>query len=161
MVPPAYVTEWSDLSRTNYQRARTGACSWRRIQEDWADLVAILCSWKASQNAERLLLGPDYASHNLVFTIPGGGPVDVDNLRRRDFARLVESAGVPRVRLHDLRHGFASLLLGAGFDLKLVSDLMGHSTVSTTADVYGHLALGPKREAANVLGRLLSVAGTG
>jgi len=125
------------------------------------DLVAILRDWRTTQNAERHALGTDYTTYNLVFTIPAGGPVDVDNLRRRDFLRPAASAGVPKMRLHDFRHGFASLLLEAGFDLKLVSSLVGHSTISTTAAVvYGHLALGPKREAANVIGRLLRVAGT-
>jgi integrase len=122
------------------------------------DLVAILRRWKATQNTEHLALGAEYKDYGLVFTIPGGAPVNRQNLSRRDFARLIAIARVPRIRFHDLRHGFASMLMAENFDLKLVSEMMGHSGIAITADTYGHLKLGPKREAANVVGRLLGQA---
>ena len=52
------------------------------------------------------------------------------------FRRAVQASGLPPVRLHDLRHGAASLALAAGADLKTVQDLLGHSTIITTADIY-------------------------
>jgi integrase len=123
-----------------------------------AELVGILRHWKAQQNEERLLLGPAYRDLGLVFTIAGGGPVNGDNLRRRDFARLTKLAGLPAIRPHDLRHTYASLLLADGEQLKTVSELMGHSSVSTTADIYGHLDLAAKRVAVSRLGRILAGA---
>lgn len=60
------------------------------------------------------------------------------------------------VRFKHLRHSFARLFPGANFDLKLVSEMMGHSGIAITADIYGHLKLGPKVEAANVVGKLLT-----
>ena len=134
------------------------AKSRRTISLD-ADLVAILRVSKAKQNEERLWLGPKYRDLGLVFTIPGSSPVNRQNLSRRDFARVMTAASVPRIRFHDLRHSFASLLLGANFDLKLVSEMMGHSGIAITADTYGHLTLGHKAEAAIVVGRLLAGAG--
>ena len=123
------------------------------------ELVDALRHWKATQNGDRLLLGPAYRDFGLVFTIPGGGAVSSDDLRKRDLARLVKQARVPAIRSHDLRHCYASTLLAAGVPLKTVSDLMGHSTVGITADVYGQLTLESKREAVGVLSRVLANAG--
>lgn len=125
------------------------------------ELGAILRLWKAQQNEEKLLLGPDYRDLGLVFTIPGGGPINGDNLRKQTFGRLVTLAGVRRVRPHDLRHCYASTLLAAGVPLKTVSELLGHSSVSITADIYGHLTLDTKREAVNRLGSIFNSAAGG
>jgi integrase len=125
------------------------------------ELVTILRAWKAKQTEERLFLGPDYRDLGLAFTIPDGGPIDEDNLRNRTYDRLVKLAGVRRVRPHDLRHCYASTLLAAGVPLKTVSELQGHSSVSITADIYGHLTLDTKREAANRLGGIFAATGGG
>lgn len=53
--------------------------------------------------------------------------------------RLLEKAGLPDVRFHDLRHGAATVLLAAGVPLKVVSELLGHSSVAITADIYAHV----------------------
>jgi len=58
------------------------------------------------------------------------------------FARLVKASGLRHVRLHDLRDGRASLLLAAGTDITLVSKMLGHSTITLTADTYSHLLSG-------------------
>jgi integrase len=122
------------------------------------ELVLLLRQWRAKQNEERLSLGPLYRDYGLVYTIPGGAPISRHNFGRRDFARLIQAAKVPKIRFHDLRHSFASLLLGANVDLKIVSEMLGHSTIGITADTYGHLRLGVKRQAAHVVERLLTVA---
>jgi integrase len=67
------------------------------------------------------------------------------------FAGMVDDAGLPRVRLHDLRHSFASLLLAGGADLKTVSTALGHSTISVTADVYAHVSPAMLQRAAELL----------
>ncbi|RIX28251.1 tyrosine-type recombinase/integrase [Amnibacterium setariae] len=66
-------------------------------------------------------------------------PMDVGGLRRYYLVPAAERAGLPHMRLHDLRHTFASLTLGAGFTAFEVSRWMGHASTSTTTDVYGHL----------------------
>jgi integrase len=123
------------------------------------ELVAILRPWRATQNEEKLLLGPDYRDFGLVFTIPGGGPINEDNLRNQTYDPLVTLAGVRRIRPHDLRHCYASTLLADGVPLKTVSELLGHSSVSITADIYGHLTLETKRAAVERLGSIFAAGG--
>jgi len=65
--------------------------------------------------------------------------------------RLLKSAGVRRVRLHDLRHTYASLLLLAGEPMLYVKEQLGHSTVQVTVDLYGHVRPGLNRGAVNRL----------
>jgi len=70
-----------------------------------------------------------------VFTTRTGRPVGPDRLTRM-FRQLVAGSGLPPVTLHGLRHGAATLALAAGTDLKVVQDLLGHSTIVLTADTY-------------------------
>jgi len=67
------------------------------------------------------------------------------------FGTLVRWAGLRTVRLHDLRHGAASLMLAGGIPLAIVSKRLGHSSVSITADVYSHLLPGVGRQAADAM----------
>lgn len=77
------------------------------------------------------------AAETLVFE--RAGEPWVPNTFGTVFTRTLREAGVARVRLHDLRHSFASMALAAGVDLKTVSSALGHSTISTTADIYAHV----------------------
>jgi len=72
------------------------------------------------------------------------------------FGRLVKKAKVPRIRLHDLRHTHATLLLKAGVPLEVVSERLGHSTPAFTMVVYQHVLPGKQRGAANTFVALLS-----
>ena len=72
------------------------------------------------------------------------------------FARIARDAKLPKVRLHDLRHSFASLLLAGGADLKTVSTALGHSTIAVTADVYAHVSPAMLHDAANLLDRVVA-----
>ncbi|HEX3459099.1 MAG TPA: tyrosine-type recombinase/integrase [Candidatus Baltobacteraceae bacterium] len=78
-----------------------------------------------------------------------GGEPWVPNTFGTFFMRALSDAGVPHVRLHDLRHSFASMALHAGVDLKTVSNALGHSTISTTADIYAHVTDSLMRDAAD------------
>lgn len=71
------------------------------------------------------------------------------------FARIARDAQLPKVRLHDLRHSFASLLLAGGADLKTVSTALGHSTIAVTADTYAHVSPAMLRDVANLLDRVV------
>ena len=72
------------------------------------------------------------------------------------FSDLLRKSGLPRIRLHDLRHTCASLLLNQGFTLKDVQDWMGHSDIGTTANIYGHLDAARKQSMADRLSSCLS-----
>jgi len=74
------------------------------------------------------------------------------------FARLAERSGMPEVRLHDLRHGRASLLLAYGVDVRTVAGRLGHKNPNVTLSVYAHFLPEADREAADLLGRLLNPA---
>jgi integrase len=74
------------------------------------------------------------------------------------FDRLLRRTGLPRVRLHDLRHSYASLMLEAGVDLTVVSRALGHSNISTTADLYSHINASMFEGAADRLDRAIGNA---
>lgn len=100
------------------------------------------------EQAERFLgdgLGRPNAD-TLVFE--RGGEAWIPNSFTTFFWRTLHDAGLPHCRLHDLRHSFASMALEAGVDLKTVSSALGHSTITTTADVYAHLTSSLMRDAA-------------
>jgi integrase len=94
---------------------------------------------------------------SLVFTTRIGTPLHPRNVHH-GFTRLVEQAGLPRIRIHDLRHSCATLLLESGVDLKVVSALLGHSQLSVTADYYAHVR---QALAADAIRRLDALLGQG
>ncbi len=86
-----------------------------------------------------------------VFCNEEGGPLDGDNLRRRVFYKLLAKAGLRRIRFHDLRHTYASLLIAQGESLPYIRDQLGHSSIQVTVDIYGHLIPGANRQAVDKL----------
>jgi integrase len=86
-----------------------------------------------------------------VFTTPEGKSLDPNDLRRGILYRALDLAGMRRVRFHDLRHTFASLLLQQGESLTYVRDQLGHSSIQMTVDIYGHLVPGSNRQAVDKL----------
>jgi len=87
----------------------------------------------------------------------GGTRIDPSNLRKL-FNRLLTDAKLRRVRFHDLRHSFASLLLQNGESLTYVKEQMGHSSINVTVDIYGHLVPGGNRQAVDKLDDAPAVA---
>jgi len=83
------------------------------------------------------LIGP-VAERDYVFRSPSGGPLDQDNVKRA-FRRHLTLAGLPRIRFHDLRHTHASLLIALNFHPKMIQARMGHASITTTLNTYGHL----------------------
>lgn len=103
-------------------------------------IVRALGEHHRKQGEERLKSGPDYQQHDLVFATPEGGPLAPRNLKRRHFRPILERAKLPPdFRLYDLRHSCATLLLAAGEHPKVVSERLGHATVTLTLDVYSHV----------------------
>jgi integrase len=107
------------------------------------------------QAAEREQQGAGWEEHGLVFPNTVGGPLDPHNLRQRSFFPLLDRAGLPRIRFHDLRHSCATLLLSEGVHPKIVSDLLGHSQIGITLDLYSHVTVTMQAVAAEAMGRLL------
>ncbi|MEX0753992.1 MAG: site-specific integrase [Actinomycetota bacterium] len=118
----------------------------RRIDLD-PETVRRLRRYKAAQTEHRLKAGEAWVDHDLVFTDALGAPQHPGNVSHR-FVNAANAARVPRIRLHDLRHTWATLALRAGAHPKVVSDRLGHSTVSITLDVYSHAVPGLQRETA-------------
>ena len=86
-----------------------------------------------------------------VFCSETGGLLDGDNLRHRAFYALLRVSGQRKIRFHDLRHTFASLLLQQGESPVYVKEQMGHSSIAITVDLYGHLIPGGNRQAVDRL----------
>ena len=86
-----------------------------------------------------------------VFCSETGGLLDGDNLRHRAFYSLLKVSGLRKIRFHDLRHTFASLLLQQGESPVYVKEQMGHSSIAITVDLYGHLIPGGNRQAVDRL----------
>ena len=84
-----------------------------------------------------------------VFCNQEGGILDAKNFRNRALHKCLDEAKIRRIRLHDLRHTFASLLIQNGESLAYVKEQMGHSSIKVTVDVYGHLVPGANRQAVN------------
>ncbi len=93
----------------------------------------------------------DYVMEDWVFTTPQGTQLDPNNLRKRVFYRALTMAGLRRVRFHDLRHTYASLLIQQGESLAYVKDQLGHHSIQITVDTYGHLVPGGNRQAVDRL----------
>jgi len=86
-----------------------------------------------------------------------GQQLEMYNVKNRYFLKTLEKAKLRRIRFHDLRHTFASLLIQNGESLAYVKDQLGHSSIKMTVDVYGHLVPGANRAAVNKLPGLLTV----
>jgi hypothetical protein len=89
-----------------------------------------------------------------VFTDTNGSPLHPATITTR-FQALITQAGLPPIRLHDLRHGAATLTLATGADLKVVQDLLGHSSITITADTYAHVLPELARETAEATARIV------
>ena len=86
-----------------------------------------------------------------IFVNSKGNPLDQNNLRNRIFYKVLDAAGLRRVRFHDLRHTFASLLLKQGESMTYVKDQLGHESIKMTVDIYGHLVPGDNIQAVDRL----------
>ena len=100
------------------------------------------------QAHERELAANLWTDLGLVFCRPNGAPLDPDLVTDK-FQRKLKQHGLPHQRFHDLRHACASLLLAQGLDLKVIQEILGHSTITITANLYAHVLMGLKRQAAS------------
>lgn len=117
--------------------------------------VEALRAHRRQQAEERLRSGAAWENQDLVFANTVGRPINAGELLRAHFYPLLERAGLPRVRFHDLRHTAATLMMGQGVNAKIVADRLGHSTPMLTLTVYSHVTPTMQRAAADELDTLL------
>ncbi len=116
--------------------------------------VAALREHRRRQLEERLAVGPRWEDSGLVFTWPDGRPLHPERFSRW-FEQLARVAGLPRIRLHDVRHSYATAALAAGVPAKVVSERLGHANIAITMDTYSHVLPGLDAQAAGTVARLI------
>ncbi len=121
-------------------------------------IAAMLREHRRDQNAARLLTGDAWQDHGLVFCRADGSWWNPPAISLA-FLRAVRRTDVPRIRLHDLRHTHATLLLAVGVNPKVVSERLGHSSVAFTLDTYAHVMPGMQPEAAKLFMDLVLASG--
>jgi integrase len=119
-----------------------------------ASCVAALRRYKAQQNERRLQWGDSWQDTDLLFDRGDGSPMQPAYLNKR-FLLLAARLGLPRIRLHDLRHTSATLALADGVHPKILQERLGHSNVSMTLNRYSHVSMSMQRDAADRLDRAL------
>jgi integrase len=132
-------------------------------REVWLPAVAIsaLRYHQAQQQQERQWAGTRWRGNNwnLVFTTTAGTPLDERGVLRR-FQKILKVAGLPKMRIHDLRHSAVAILIAQGVNIKAISELLGHSSVAFTLQVYGHLLEETKKETATMMDAALAPVAT-
>ncbi len=108
------------------------------------------------QAVEVLKAQKEKANDKYVFPSPNGGPISPDSVNNM-LHRVLDRAGIPRVRFHDIRHTFATLALQNGVDIKTVSGMLGHFSAGFTLDTYAHVTTAAQKEAAQTMGNVLSM----
>ena len=119
-------------------------------------LMQALSNHKRVQAKERLKAGPEWQDNDLVFASEIGTPLSLRNLERRHFKPLLRKAELPDIRLYDLRHSCATLLLAAGENPKVVSERLGHASIVLTLDIYSHVLPSMQKAATEKLEAVLS-----
>ena len=121
-----------------------------------ASLWRALIEHKRRQAEERLKADPDYQNLDLVFATHIGKPLMPHNIIRQHFKPLLEKAKLPAsIRLYDLRHSCATLLLAANEHPKVVSERLGHASVTLTLDTYSHVLPSMQQAASDKLESIL------
>jgi integrase len=101
-------------------------------------------------------IGSLWSENGLIFASEKGEPINRHNLTRRSFKPLLKRAGLPQIRFHDLRHTCATLLLTRNVNVKIVSEMLGHSTIAITLDTYSHVLPDMRDQAAAAMEEALS-----
>ena len=114
------------------------------------DTVALITSYKAQRAKWQLAAGPAWPDTGLFFRPPRRQSLAPASVSQR-FRRLIQRGGFPPIRLHDLRHCAATIALEAGIDIKVVSEQLGHSTITLTRDTYQSVSKELHHEAAGAV----------
>ena len=132
------------LVQHNYvhgQHTTTKSRKTRRVDMS-RELRRVLVEMRDARQKVANLAGKVDISMEQVFSSPDGSILDPDNLYHRYFVPVLAASGIRKIRLHDLRHTFGSLLIQSGASIVYVKEQMGHSSIQVTVDTYGHLIPG-------------------
>jgi integrase len=158
------IVQKSFLSWPN--RAAVAAASWRNCPADAKTpkgrrslaldpvTLAALKAHRVRQAEEQAIVGAGYRGSGLVFTMPDGSPIHPQRISAW-FVQHTRAAGLPRIRLHDVRHSYATAALAAGVPPKVISQRLGHATIAVTMDTYSHVIPGLDEQAAETVARLI------
>jgi integrase len=116
--------------------------------------IAVLQKHRQRQEEQRARVSVAWVESDLVFTNAVGQQMRGNHILQRHFTPVLQRAGLPLIRFHDLRHTAATLLLTQGIHPKIVSEMLGHSTVSMTLDTYSHVLPDMQRDATAAFDRL-------
>lgn len=142
--------------KTIIEKERTKNKSSYRTMRLTDEITNILKSEKEKQCKNKLLFGYSYHDNDYIIK-HADGTVYLPNSFTKIFQRIMKKANLPVIRLHDIRHTTASILINHGFNLKEVQEWLGHSDIGTTANIYGHLDSQSKNNIANGFGQLLTM----
>lgn len=117
-------------------------------------VAVILKKHRTTQSKNKLLMGNEYFDSDYVIREDNGIRPKPEYISRF-FSRYIKRSKLPHVRFHDLRHTMGSLMIYEGVNIKTVSDILGHSSIAITGDIYAHIIEEQKREAANKIGKYL------
>jgi len=117
------------------------------------EALAVLRRHRVAQAEQKLRLGPLYEDHGLVFPRPNGRPQEPSQVSKH-FRLLLQKAGLPHVRLHDLRHTHATLMLAAGVHPRVAAERLG-DTVQVTMTTYSHVLPTMQQEVTRKLAQIL------
>jgi len=120
-------------------------------------VVTALREHRVRQLEERVGAGAAWQGWDLVFATTIGTPLDARNVSRA-FVDLLQRAGLPRIRFHDLRHSAATLMLAQGVDARTIMETLGHSQIGTTMNTYAHVLPAMQRDAADRMDAMLGGA---
>jgi integrase len=109
-----------------------------------------LRKWRIEHLKQAMAFGPDWNKHDVVFPNTLGNPLDPTELRTRFFAFLKQES-LPRIRFHDLRHTAATLMLKRGVNVKVVSEMLGHSSIAITLQIYAHVMPDMQQSAMDIM----------
>jgi integrase len=121
--------------------------------------IAVLKSHRKEQLEARMLNRDVYEENDLVFPSELGTPTLYGNLDRRHFKKIIQAAGLKKIRLYDLRHTMATLLLSKGLNPKIVSERLGHSSIALTLDTYSHVLPTMQRDATEHMEKMMFAVG--
>ena len=146
----ASVLKWSDIDWENSQvhiQRTFNHQEWYDVKTESSNrkidlgpsMMADLKKWKIACPPNEL---------DLIFPNEAGGPLDHNNVVRRYFNPALKKAGIERIRFHDLRHTYASLLIEQSENIKYIQTQLGHSSPTVTLNIYAHLMKDVNQEAA-------------
>ena len=119
------------------------------------DIMEVLKKHQFQQNEMKQLLGPAYQDNDLIFCNGKGSPLHPDSFTKH-YQRFLEKAGLTKTTFHNARHTFATLALESGVGIKTVQEILGHSSISITGDIYSHVTKKMNDDAANKMSRVIT-----